>query len=58
MKVQIKGISYTVTAFVPETVEVPGLMGRKKDVVKTVVYCYDKQRMPHKFLADEIERYD
>lgn len=57
MKVQIKGKSYTMAAIVSETIEVPGLVG-KKEVVKAVVYCYDKERKPYKFLADEIERYD
>lgn len=57
MKIQVNNVSYTMVAIVSETIEVPALVG-KKDVVKAVVYCYDKQRYPHKFFMEEIERYD
>lgn len=59
MKISVKNQrgQYTLISIVPELVEVKGKFFNKT-VTKAVVYCYDKDRKAHKFLADDIERYD
>ncbi len=53
----MNNISYTLVAVIVEPTEVAALVGTKTEL-KTVVYCFDKNRLPHKFLASQIERYD
>lgn len=49
-------ISYTLVAFVVEDVVTEGIINKTER--KAVVYCFDKARLPFKFLASQIERYD
>lgn len=63
MKVSIKNRpgQYTLVAIVSEEVEKSAdnksLMTSNKEL-KAVAYVFDKERKAHKFLAEEIERYD
>lgn len=65
MKINVKDTSYTVIAVVSETVTVTEKPEGKlikttttKDVMKAVVYCYDKERKIHRFLMDDVTRVD
>lgn len=56
MRVKIKDVegTFKVTAIVSETVKT----GTLSSEIKAVVYVKDDKRMPHKFLMEEIERYE
>lgn len=56
MKIKIKNKegTFKVTAIVSETVKT----GPLSSEIKAVVYVKDDKRMPHKFLMEEIERYE
>lgn len=55
MKVTIKGKQYTLICFINEVTK--SWLGFKLKT-NTVIYVYDRERKPFKFLAEEIERYD
>lgn len=63
MKVTIKNKpgQYSLVAIVSEEVEKSAdnksLMSSNKEI-KGVAYVFDKERKAHKFLAEDIERYD
>jgi hypothetical protein len=60
MKVTIKGQTqqFTFITIVSETIVVGSTMGVNQKETKGVLYCYDKSRKVHKFLAEDIERID
>ena len=68
MKISIKGhkLQFTLVTIVAEEVPrkinpiqgvIQGLLNGGTEI-KAVVYCMDKERKAHKFLAEDIERYD
>lgn len=60
MKVTIKGHEkqFNLITIISETVVVDKVVGIEKHQIKGVVYCYDKERKVHKFLAELIEKID
>lgn len=64
MKVSIKGhpLQFTLVTIVAEEVLIPDeekrMLSVKNKEIRAVAYVFDKDRKGHKFLADQIERYD
>ncbi len=64
MKVSIKGYptQFTLVSIVTEEVEIPDkdkkMLSTKSTQLKGIAYVFDKDRKAHKFLAEDIERYD
>lgn len=58
MKITVNSKQYTVVAIIPETYTVTKFFIFNKILTKTMVYVYDRERTPHVFNINEVERYD